>query len=75
MDERVRLALARVFPDSAGVSVRPDSPLAALGPVDDAWPLLAAALEELQLNAPDDTRARSIITVGDLASAVSGRSG
>lgn len=73
MDDPVRQALARVFPDSAASVVRGDTPLRALGPIDEAWPLLAAALDELReppltsgSHRLDDAAAASIVTVGDL---------
>ena len=72
MDERIIAALARVFAsrgprsaDSLGAAVRPDTPLAALGPIGLAWPLLAAALADVGI-VLDAEAARGIVTVGDL---------
>lgn len=72
MDERVLSALARVFVPSGlageralGDVVRADTPLSALGPIDEAWPLVVAALDDcgvtLDLEGPFDA-----LTVGDL---------
>ena len=78
MDERITAALARVFAlrapggavaeaaGSPGDVVRPDTPLSALGPIDDAWPLLAAALDDEGLTLADADVAH-VVTVGDLA--------
>lgn len=72
MDERILSALARVFvPESiaGGRSlsdvVRPDTPLTALGPIDEAWPLLIAALEELAVELPN-VDVSGVVTVLDL---------
>lgn len=75
MDERIVTALARVFAprgpqgaEAPGLAVREDTPLAALGPIDQAWPLLAAALEAEGVLL-DDAAIADVLTVGDLARA------
>lgn len=67
MDERVMGALARVFGSERPIGhvVRTDTPLSALGPIDQAWPLLISALDDVGVRLGDDD-VLGVVTVGDL---------
>jgi hypothetical protein len=71
MDERVMGALARVFGSGRPIGdvVRADTPLSALGPIDQAWPLVIAALDDVDVRLGDDD-VLGVVTVGDLERAV-----
>lgn len=67
MDERVMHALDRVFGSERPIGdvVRSDTPLSALGPIDRAWPLLIAALDDEGIVLGNDD-VSDVVTVGDL---------